>query len=162
MWARIHHDARTPLVRINGVLNAQIYRDEILQHHTVPLINVNGGILQHDIARLHTARVCHDQQDQQIYPENKISGKSWNCSWLYGIMSRHPQMHHPKSCCLQASSLCSCDCSTRRTYWYWLVWLPMIGSHHVTHFGVDTSRMGSPRLDNTVTFIWNKWFQSHL
>ena len=53
-WTEIHHDGRTALVRVNGTLNAQIYRDEILQHHVVPLINVTGGIFQHDNARSHT------------------------------------------------------------------------------------------------------------
>ena len=47
VWAGIHHGGRTALVRINGALNTQIYRDEILQHHVVPLINVTGGIFQH-------------------------------------------------------------------------------------------------------------------
>ena len=42
------------LVRVNGALSDQIYRDEILQHHVVPLINVTGGIFQHGGARLHT------------------------------------------------------------------------------------------------------------
>ena len=42
--AGIRHDGRTALVEVNGVLNAQIYRDEMLQHHGVPLINVTDGI----------------------------------------------------------------------------------------------------------------------
>ena len=52
----IHHDGRTTLVRVNGALIAQIYRDEILQYHLVPL-NVTAGIFQHDNVRPHTARV---------------------------------------------------------------------------------------------------------
>ena len=54
----IHYDGCTALVRVNGTLNTQIYWDEILQHHAVPLINITGGIVQHDNARPHTARVC--------------------------------------------------------------------------------------------------------
>ena len=46
VWAGIHHDGRTALVRVNGALNAQIYRDEILVHHDVLLINVTGSIFQ--------------------------------------------------------------------------------------------------------------------
>ena len=45
VWAGIHHDGRTALVRVFGALSAQIYRDEILQHH------VTGGIFRHDNAR---------------------------------------------------------------------------------------------------------------
>ena len=43
VWAVIHHDGRTALVGVNGALSIQIYRDEILHHHTVPLINVSSG-----------------------------------------------------------------------------------------------------------------------
>ena len=46
-------DSRTALVRVNEALNVQIYRDEILQHHVVPLINVIRGIC--DNVRPHTA-----------------------------------------------------------------------------------------------------------
>ena len=69
-------------VRINGALSAQNYRDEILQHHVLPLINVPGGIVQHDNARPHTLHKSaeifyskitfmsyHGQQDWQIYPQ---------------------------------------------------------------------------------------------
>ena len=45
--AGIHHDGRTAVVRVNEALNAQIYRDEILQHHVVPLIDVTSGSFQH-------------------------------------------------------------------------------------------------------------------
>ena len=31
VWAEIHYDGRTALVRVNGALNAQIYWNEILQ-----------------------------------------------------------------------------------------------------------------------------------
>ena len=56
VWAGIHHDGHTALV----IVNAQIYWDEILQHHVVPLVNVPGGTLQFDSARPHTAQVCQD------------------------------------------------------------------------------------------------------
>ena len=32
-------------------VNRALYLDTILQHHVVPLINVTGGIFQHDNAR---------------------------------------------------------------------------------------------------------------
>ena len=61
MCAGIHHNGRTALVRVNGAFNAQIYQNEILQHHVVSLPNnVTGGTVQHDNARLHNARVCRD------------------------------------------------------------------------------------------------------
>ena len=72
MWAWISHDGRTTLMRVNGAFNAQIYQDEILQRHVVPLIIVSGGIWQHDNTRPHTARVCRDflqQNNVQTYPQ---------------------------------------------------------------------------------------------
>ena len=51
-WVGIHHDGRTALVRVNGALNAHIYRDEMLQHDVVPLIDVTGGMFQHDVVPL--------------------------------------------------------------------------------------------------------------
>ena len=78
VFAEIRHDDRTALVRVNGALSAKVYRDEILQHHVVPLIiNVTGGICQHANARLHTARVCRDflqQNKTHVLPwPSKIS-----------------------------------------------------------------------------------------
>ena len=55
LWTEIHRDGRTALMRVNKALSAPIYRDEILQHHVVPLINVTVDIFQHDSAWLHTA-----------------------------------------------------------------------------------------------------------
>ena len=44
VWAGIHHDGCTALVRVKGALNAQIYRNQIQQRHVVPLTNIIGGI----------------------------------------------------------------------------------------------------------------------
>ena len=44
-----------PWWELNGELNAQIYWDEILQHHVLPLINVTSGILQYDNAMPRTS-----------------------------------------------------------------------------------------------------------
>ena len=63
---------RSALVGVNGALSAQIYRDEILQHHVVPLISVSGGSFQHDNARLHTVRVYID-----FLPQNNVPVLPW-------------------------------------------------------------------------------------
>ena len=52
VWAGIRHD---------GAVGAQVYRDEIPQHHVVPLINVIRGIFQYDNVRSHTAQVYRDE-----------------------------------------------------------------------------------------------------
>ena len=53
--AGIHHDGRSALVRVIGAFGDQIYQGEIPQHRDAQLINVIGGIFQHDNARPHTA-----------------------------------------------------------------------------------------------------------
>ena len=58
VWAAIVHGYRSPLVVIDGNLNTQRYRDDILAHHVIPLLhnNDNISIVQHDDATSHTAR----------------------------------------------------------------------------------------------------------
>ena len=67
VWAGIDRDGRTAMVRVNGVLNAQVYRDGIL-----PLVNVTGGVFQRDNAGPHTARVCRD-----FLQQNNVHVLSW-------------------------------------------------------------------------------------
>ena len=43
---------------IDGILNAQRYRDEILRSIVVPFIHDNHLMLQHDNARPHVVRIC--------------------------------------------------------------------------------------------------------
>ncbi len=43
---------------IDGILNAQRYRDENLRSIVVPFIHDHHLMLQHDNARLHVARIC--------------------------------------------------------------------------------------------------------
>ena len=56
VWAAIAYGYRSPLVVIDGNLNAQRYRDDILAHHAIPLLhnNANISIFQHDNATSHT------------------------------------------------------------------------------------------------------------
>ncbi len=43
---------------IDGILNAQRYRDKILRHIVVPFIHDHHLMLQHDNARPYVARIC--------------------------------------------------------------------------------------------------------
>ena len=119
VWlAGIHYAGRTALMRVNEALDAQIYRDEILQQHVAPLVTASGGISQHDNAKPHTVRVCryifffynkttfmsyHGQYIRQIYPHENTSGPTRiaefdrgtlrhkhyrNCCWLYRMNSK--------------------------------------------------------------------------
>ncbi len=49
-WTQVHF--------IDGILNAQRYRDEILRPIVVPFIHDHHLMLQHDNARPHVARIC--------------------------------------------------------------------------------------------------------
>ena len=57
VWAGIAHGSRTNSVSIEGNMNAQRYRDEILPRHVIPLFqnNANITLFQHDNATSHTA-----------------------------------------------------------------------------------------------------------
>ena len=58
VWAGICYGQRTQVHFIDGILNAQRYRDEILRPIVVPFIHDHHLMLQHDNARPHVARIC--------------------------------------------------------------------------------------------------------
>ncbi len=58
VWARVCYGQRTQVHFIDGILNAQRYRDEILRPIVVPFIHDHHLMLQHDNALPHVARIC--------------------------------------------------------------------------------------------------------
>ncbi|KAL0187812.1 hypothetical protein M9458_014911 [Cirrhinus mrigala] len=58
VWAGVCYGQRTQVHFIDGILNAQRYRDEILRPSVVPFIQDNHLMLQPDNARPHVARIC--------------------------------------------------------------------------------------------------------
>uniref|UniRef100_A0A3P9JKL4 Tc1-like transposase DDE domain-containing protein n=1 Tax=Oryzias latipes TaxID=8090 RepID=A0A3P9JKL4_ORYLA len=58
VWAGICFGRRTQVHFIDGILNAQRYRDEILGPIVVPYIQQYHLMFQHDNARPHVARIC--------------------------------------------------------------------------------------------------------
>ncbi len=58
VWPGICYGQRTQVHFIDGILNAQRYRDEILRPIVVPFIHDHHLMLQHDNARPHVARIC--------------------------------------------------------------------------------------------------------
>ncbi len=58
VWAGICYGQRTQVHYIDGILNAQRYRDEILRPIVVPFIHGHHLMLQHDNAWPHVARIC--------------------------------------------------------------------------------------------------------
>lgn len=65
VWGGISTAGKTDLVIINGNLNGQRYRDEILDPVAIPYIQGIGGILQDDNARPHRARIINDHLQQR-------------------------------------------------------------------------------------------------
>lgn len=58
VWAGIASGQRTGLHFIDGNLNAQRYRDEILAPTVIPFVRQHDVIFQQDNARPHVARIC--------------------------------------------------------------------------------------------------------
>ncbi len=58
VWAGICYGQWTQVHFIDGILNAQIYRNKILRPIVVPFIHNHHLMLQHDNAQPHVARIC--------------------------------------------------------------------------------------------------------
>ncbi len=58
VWAGVCYGQETQVHFIDGILNAQRYRDEILRSMVVPFIHDHHLMFQHDNARPHVARIC--------------------------------------------------------------------------------------------------------
>ncbi|KAL0159677.1 hypothetical protein M9458_043402 [Cirrhinus mrigala] len=58
VWASACYGQRTQVHFIDGILNAQRYRDEILRPVVLLFIHNHHLMLQHDNARPHVARIC--------------------------------------------------------------------------------------------------------
>ncbi len=59
---------RTQVHVIDGILNAQRYRDEIMRPIVVPFIHDHHIMLQHDNARPHVARICSQFLEAENIP----------------------------------------------------------------------------------------------
>ena len=104
VWGGIHYGGRTALVQVAGALTGVRYRDEILQRHVVPLLNVNGGIFQHDNARPHIARVCQDflqQNNVNVLPWPACSPDLAPIEHLWDVLDRRIRTRNPPPQTLQ-------------------------------------------------------------
>ncbi len=68
VWAGVCYGQRTQVRFIDGILNAQRYRDEILRPIVVPFIHDHHLMLQHDNARPHVARICTQFMEAENIP----------------------------------------------------------------------------------------------
>lgn len=60
VWGGISYGRKTPLVVINGNMDAVKYRDSVLEPHVVPFVRRHNLTFQQDNARPHVARLCRD------------------------------------------------------------------------------------------------------
>ena len=73
VWAGISEHHRTPLYHVQGNLNGQVYRDQILRPLAVPMLRQigPGAVLQDDNAPPHRARLVNAfLQQQQVVRMN--------------------------------------------------------------------------------------------
>ncbi len=68
VWAGVCYGQRTQVHFIDGILNAQRYRDEILRLIVVSFIHDHHLMLQHDNARPHVARICTQVLEAENIP----------------------------------------------------------------------------------------------
>ncbi|KAL0179360.1 hypothetical protein M9458_024802, partial [Cirrhinus mrigala] len=68
VWAGVFYGQRTQVHFIDGIFNAQRYRDEILRPIVVPFIHDHHLMLQHDNAWPHVARICTQFLEAQNIP----------------------------------------------------------------------------------------------
>ena len=60
VWGSIRYGFKSPLVVINGTMNAVKYRDEVLAPHVVPTAQQHALTFQQDNTRPHVALICTD------------------------------------------------------------------------------------------------------
>ncbi|GFW16507.1 transposable element Tcb1 transposase [Trichonephila clavipes] len=70
VWGAIEYDSTSPLVRIQGTLNAQRYVQNVLRLVAIPYLQgLPNAIFQQDNARPHTARISqHTLRGVQMLP----------------------------------------------------------------------------------------------
>ena len=92
VWGAICGEHRSPLIRVDGNLTAQRYRDQIFDPVAIPFLQqqLRGALYQHDNARPHTGRIvqnfledhttltsCHGHHALQTFLRLSIYGTSW-------------------------------------------------------------------------------------
>ncbi len=68
VWAGVYYGQRAQVHFIDGILNAQRYRDKISRPIVVPFIHDHHLMLQHDNAQPHVARICTQFLEAEIIP----------------------------------------------------------------------------------------------
>ncbi len=121
VWAGVCYGQRTQVHFIDGNLNAQIYRDEILRPIVLPFIHDHHLMLQHDNARPHVTGICtHGQHTHRTCHPLSMFGILWigvydsvfqflpiSSNFTQPLKKSGPAFHRPQS--TTWSTLCEGD-----------------------------------------------------
>ncbi len=83
VWAGICYGQQTQVHFIDGILNAQRYRAEIMSPIVVPFIHDHHLMLQHDNARPHVASICTQFLEAESIPVLAWPAYSPDMDWPY-------------------------------------------------------------------------------
>ena len=102
VWAGISYHHKTYLIFVDGNLNAQRYRDEILRPRVRPFIRRHGGRFYQDNARPHVARICRDylaQENIEVIPWPALSSDMAPIEHLWDCLDRRvcQRRHQPQT-----------------------------------------------------------------
>ena len=98
VWAGISYRQRTQLYFINGNLNAQRHRGEILSPIVVPFIHRHHLMFQHDNALPHVAKICTlflEAANDPILPWPAYSPDMSPIEHVWDAMDRHVRQRVP-------------------------------------------------------------------
>ena len=82
-------------MRVNGALNVQIYRDEILQQHVGPLINVTGGIFQCQATHYVSLLRFSTAKQRSCLTMTSKTGRFIPTEHLWDILDRRVRQRNP-------------------------------------------------------------------
>ncbi len=111
VWAGVCYGQRTQVHFIDGILNAQRYRDEIMRPIVVPFIHDHHIMLQHDNARPHVARICSQFLEAENIPV---------FAWPAYSLDMSPIEHVWNALDQEYTTVCSSSCkypATSHSHW---------------------------------------------
>ncbi len=98
VWAGVCYGRWTQVHYIDGILNAQRYRDEILSPIVVLFIHDHHLVLQHDNARPYVARICTQFLEAENIPVLALPAYSSDMSpieHVWDALDRRIRQHVP-------------------------------------------------------------------